>query len=478
MNTQYDCIIVGAGIAGLLAGNMLIDSNKKVLILENNSFPGGYFSKIEVEGNLMDSSVSYYLGMEERSPLMKFLNGLNLCPKLQFKKVEFADLYIFPDSEFILECDAEAFRKRLKTEFPSETLSIDAFFESMRHVYYTFTKLGSIKTLGENELVRKHIGSTYAQFLDELFDDKILKGILSARVFGSRASMLTMLAYLGKIVYEGLFQESTGNDIVDALHRNLINNNIEVSLNTKVNTIGIKDKRAEFVLTQQKKLDANLVVSAIDMTKLLCHMVKPAVPVKVQNQVKEKTKSLSSITLYLIVKNLPRRILTKKVSRVYLFDDYDVVSLYERKERGAYDLSNGLKINIEHVTDVDFETKKSYNLRVECDIKYSAIPGNTNRKRIQESILSILESKLEIKSSDILCTLLQLPSDLELLSGCSEGSGSGWSPDTDFWDSGRFMKQIAANLVQIGCWDKFGSGIFPIFLSAKQLVSRIELKNN
>ena len=40
----YDYIIVGAGIGGLSAGLNLIANNKKVLILEKNSLPGGLAS--------------------------------------------------------------------------------------------------------------------------------------------------------------------------------------------------------------------------------------------------------------------------------------------------------------------------------------------------------------------------------------------------------------------------------------------------
>ena len=38
---KYDYIIVGAGIGGLSAGLNLAFNNKKVLVLEKNSLPGG-----------------------------------------------------------------------------------------------------------------------------------------------------------------------------------------------------------------------------------------------------------------------------------------------------------------------------------------------------------------------------------------------------------------------------------------------------
>ncbi|MDF4221058.1 NAD(P)-binding protein [Maribacter sp. M208] len=477
MEKEYDCVIIGAGIAGLFAGNMLIESGKKVLVIEKNSFAGGYFSKINLKGQLIDSTVSYYLGMEKRSPLLKFLNELNLCPKLQFTKVNTADLYIFPDFEFKLECDSDIFRSKIEKAFPSELHNIDIFFKSMLHIHNAFSKLGGLSSLIENEMVKKHLGSTYDHFLNSLFEDKILKAILSARVFGSNVSMLTMLSYLGKILYGGLFQETNGQDIANVLYENLLKNNIEVYLNTKANSIGIKNKKAKYVQIESKKIKTDLIVSAMDMSKLLCEMITPIGNENNEKQLITKEKSLSSITLYLVVKKLPEKILAEKPSRIYLFEDFDIINLYKRKENNFFELTNGMKINIEDVESIDFTEKNSYNLRVECDVKNSSIPNNITRKSIENSILYVLKNKLNIQTKDILQTLLWLPSDFENLSGCTDGAGSGWSPNTNFWDSGKYVKQIANNLIQIGCWDKYGSGIFPIYLSSKQITSKIELKS-
>ncbi len=55
--TQYDVVIVGAGVAGLSVGALLVKEGKKVLILEKAKEVGGRLISIEYEGQIIDNGV-------------------------------------------------------------------------------------------------------------------------------------------------------------------------------------------------------------------------------------------------------------------------------------------------------------------------------------------------------------------------------------------------------------------------------------
>ncbi len=38
---EFDAIVIGAGMAGLMAGNAMADAGNRVLMLEKHSLPGG-----------------------------------------------------------------------------------------------------------------------------------------------------------------------------------------------------------------------------------------------------------------------------------------------------------------------------------------------------------------------------------------------------------------------------------------------------
>ena len=52
---KYDVICIGAGMAGLVAGNFLAKKKKDVLVLEQHSIPGGYVSGFKRKGYYFDS---------------------------------------------------------------------------------------------------------------------------------------------------------------------------------------------------------------------------------------------------------------------------------------------------------------------------------------------------------------------------------------------------------------------------------------
>ena len=54
MKTDYDVIIVGAGIAGLTAAKILKAANKKILLIESSDGVGGRVRTDHKDGFLLD----------------------------------------------------------------------------------------------------------------------------------------------------------------------------------------------------------------------------------------------------------------------------------------------------------------------------------------------------------------------------------------------------------------------------------------
>ena len=203
MNQQkYDYIVIGAGISGLLVANMLLAKGKRILVLEKNKFSGGFYAQFCNQKYEMDYTTSYFLGVEKNSPMRRFLSSLNLEHTLSFTQVPIADHYIFPDFEFSLKSDYAGLKKDLSAMFPHEHNGIDVFFDILKKVS-TSLKLNKFDSLFRDTSIRKYMDKSYQFFMNDLFEDEKLKAILSARVFGSKVSMMTMVSYLGKIIFEG-----------------------------------------------------------------------------------------------------------------------------------------------------------------------------------------------------------------------------------------------------------------------------------
>lgn len=79
MVTEKDVIVIGSGIGGLVAGAMLAYYDKKVIICESHSIPGGAAHSFSRQGFHFDSGPSFYCGLADPNslnPLQKVLNIL------------------------------------------------------------------------------------------------------------------------------------------------------------------------------------------------------------------------------------------------------------------------------------------------------------------------------------------------------------------------------------------------------------------
>jgi thiamine thiazole synthase len=105
---ETDCVIVGAGPAGLMAGRMLAREGWKVLIIERNNYLGGGFwiggylmNKITVRAPAHEILAEMNIPFEEVSKGLYVADGPHACSKLIASAcdagVKFANMTVFDD---------------------------------------------------------------------------------------------------------------------------------------------------------------------------------------------------------------------------------------------------------------------------------------------------------------------------------------------------------------------------------------------
>jgi phytoene dehydrogenase-like protein len=73
-NENYDIIVIGAGIGGLIAACQLGQANKRVLLVENLSFLGGRFSAFDFNGSQIPSGAFHTFPHGDNGPLAQALS--------------------------------------------------------------------------------------------------------------------------------------------------------------------------------------------------------------------------------------------------------------------------------------------------------------------------------------------------------------------------------------------------------------------
>jgi phytoene dehydrogenase-like protein len=89
-NQEFDAIVIGAGVSGLISGNLLANKGYKTAIVEKNSHVGGCCVNIERGNFTFDSGVHFINSAGEGGPIDKIISEF-----MDFNEFEFIPLKEF-----------------------------------------------------------------------------------------------------------------------------------------------------------------------------------------------------------------------------------------------------------------------------------------------------------------------------------------------------------------------------------------------
>jgi phytoene dehydrogenase-like protein len=79
---DYDAVIVGGGLGGLLMAAQLIRRGERVLVLERRALPGGRFTGVMYQGAQLSTGALHLFPHGARGPLAQMLGELGIAPDL------------------------------------------------------------------------------------------------------------------------------------------------------------------------------------------------------------------------------------------------------------------------------------------------------------------------------------------------------------------------------------------------------------
>ncbi|MFT5466244.1 MAG: phytoene dehydrogenase-like protein [Verrucomicrobiales bacterium] len=229
---EYDAVIIGAGVGGLMTGNLLAQQGMKVLLVEQHYVVGGYCSAFNRKRFQFDAASHFYplLGNTE-SMTGKLLKQLEI--PTEWEKMDPVDHFNFPDgTKYSVPASFDQYMADLKRMFPEERENLDAFFKEVNTLYL----LGLLVYFRGRPTNRidpyKH--QTLRDALDRHFTSKKLKLLLTAdcphwgspprRISYVFDSMLRLSYFLGNYYPKGGSQafaddlaarfEQQGGDII------------------------------------------------------------------------------------------------------------------------------------------------------------------------------------------------------------------------------------------------------------------------
>lgn len=139
---EYDVVIIGSGLGGLLCANILAEEGFKVCVLEKNQQIGGNLQTFVRNRVIFDTGVHYLGGLGEGENLNRFFKYFGIMDKLKVEKMDENgfDIVTFDGdkNEYPYAQGYENFIRVLSEKFPEEEENIRRYCDEIKRVCSRF----------------------------------------------------------------------------------------------------------------------------------------------------------------------------------------------------------------------------------------------------------------------------------------------------------------------------------------------------
>jgi phytoene dehydrogenase-like protein len=488
---DYDAIIIGSGIGGLITGAYLAEQGIKVLICEQHKQPGGCFTSFKRKGYTFDGGIQ---GCEDGGVFLQLFRKFGLFDRMEFKKSHFAiaspDFFLRADSV----ADVGAFYRKLKSVYPHESDGIEQItrdaqaccefmfaFQNMPNAMFAPWKeaLGGLPGwYRKNSAAVKYIPDFFRNltiimedyFKQHVSDPDLYRFLCQMSYSGSPASFgLLFITFLMDYYHPmGGVQA-----IPDALAGYITENGGEMKYRTLVEEIIMEGDKAQGIRTEAgETYRAPFIISNGDARRTYLKMLPPeVVPESYKQELRQSVVSESFFTLFLGVDIPPEEIPTRGCSHLFFFPDYKGVESDAFRGPGDLDIYTRcpIDINVNSIHDPSLapEGKSTVVIQTGAFAEFAGNWGTKDGKRTKkyrtlkeevanrliataENVIPGLSKKIEVKFSGT-------PYTFERYTLNSGGASAGWTfhPQKAMNSGLKFLTGFnppVKNLFQVGHW--------------------------
>ncbi len=488
---EYDCIVIGAGMAGLSSALKLAANGKKVLVLEKQPVAGGVGTSFKRKGFTFESSLHFVDDLMPAGEVRAALDKFGVSEKVEYIKLNEFGRVVYPDHDFLVGNDFESFKVWLNDNFPQDKVGVTEFFRSIAKFYKQFDHFMHAKIplwlkLALSPLVYPAIIKTSCltleQFIPKKIKDNRARSIISTLwgFVGLPPSELSAFYFL--IVLRGCWGAETAyikggfGKLFSAMAERIGEYGSEVKFNTIVTQIITENggKVTGVRTDKDEEFRAKVVISnanAIDtLTKLIdSNLVKTEYAKKLSSM----QKSVSAFTLYLGLD-----VAAKEVGMRYpllsLNPGYDHDQAFKACLDGDYSRASfALVDHSQFDPGLVPQGKSSLCLMTFADYalweNLSAEEYAKRKLKTAEAIVAVLEKYLPGLSKHIEYMEAATPKTMARYASLPEGAVYGFAQTVGQSSINRFpQKTKIKGLLLAGAWTSPGCGIHGCFVSGDE----------
>lgn len=475
---QYDAIIIGAGIGGLVCGCYLARAGLKVLIIEKNNNAGGYCTSFKRNGLFFDTCVHSFGSFRRDGQLYKVFQELELYTRLKIRRYDPSDVIITPDYKISIKNNVGVTLLNLQNAFRHEAKNIKAFFDLVQN---------------SNLLVlySKFRNMNFRMILDEYFVDERLKSILGI-VLGnvglspsSLGALPALVLYKEFILDGGYYPEGGMQSFSNSLVAVFTSLGGEIIFSDMVKQIIINraNRKIRGVIDSNNILfTAKNIIADCDPNQVFLELIKDD---KVKNTSRIISNLVPSSSAYIVYLGVHRKFLDENDLTLGIWNmprDYNIEKLFMSSYENNILWDNEFFFcSVPYLEDYNLGNNIAIRLIINSPFK-NQMYWDINKKRLMENIVNRLKNIYPSLSKYIISQDSATPITLYKSTLNLKGAMCGWAAITTQLNNKVYSKiNFADNLFFTGHWsiEKFGqAGIAMVAMTGKKVARQIILRSN
>ena len=184
MKKQYDVVIIGSGLGGLVSSILLAKEGYSVCVLEKNNQFGGNLQTFVRDKTIFDTGIHYIGGLDKGQNLYRYFKYLGIMDDLNLKRMDQDgfDLISFEDdqTEFPHAQGYENFIEQIAKYFPEERDNIAAYCQKVIETCDAFP-LYNLNADGKYDTESLSVNAK--AYIDEVTQNPKLRAVLAGSNF-------------------------------------------------------------------------------------------------------------------------------------------------------------------------------------------------------------------------------------------------------------------------------------------------------
>ncbi|MDH4273255.1 MAG: NAD(P)/FAD-dependent oxidoreductase [Candidatus Aminicenantes bacterium] len=486
--------IIGSGIGGLTAGNLLARKGHKVTIFEAHSSPGGYTAGFRRSGFYFESGTLSFESSDVVFPAMK---EIGVFDKVEFVRQKMG--IIAPEINGV--CSSyEDFKNLAYDAYPAEKDSLDRYFGAADKMIRTMFAVARPKGLGAFLTYPFHLARMITLYQKY---NRMTTSDFAARCFGRGTELFRFFKDLGypdmsaaligpafASFFGDYWTVRTGmQSWADALAENFRSLGGELKLGAKVDKIVTRDGTAVGVESRGEFHPADWVISGADYKKTFLEWLdnKALLPDAMRDKIAKAAVSEGITTVYLGL-DIPADELGKclQVPHVSYTDAREDVDVRTAGNDPDFFRKIPIALYSPSLHDERLTPQGKSGLMIQAVSPYRWMDnwGGEDRQiyrelkeKVKEALIARASTLIPDLADHIEFSDLATPRTYERYTGNTDGATSAWSwnPNNKFYKSIMSIKidTPVRNLLIGSCWSCQIGGVPSAIGAARKCAKRI-----